>query len=130
MKILATVIIALAFVACKNTKQAANDKIQSIEVADGWEASESEGGDYVLHYQNIEDVSNPRLKKEFYILDAKGEKVFESSTYGGYVKWLDATKVEYFSPPGVMNPNDSKDDLIMIYDIEKKMSYSKSELSK
>jgi len=130
MRHLLIIALLVSFAACKNAQQnQASDKVSTPEVQEGWNSVESEGGAYKLYFQNINDVANPRLEKKFYLTDADGNKIYESSTYGGYVKWLDATKLEYFSPPGVMPPDKEKDDLVMIYDIEKETSYPKSQLS-
>ncbi|MEQ9467667.1 MAG: hypothetical protein RLN88_09655 [Ekhidna sp.] len=116
---------------CKNSKQTVTKETDTKAKADlqsDWEKVENESGAYVLYYMSIVDQNNTSPKRDFYIEDQNGNKVFESSVYGGYVKWYDASKVEYFSTPGVMPSNMEKDDFIMIYDIDTGESYKKSSL--
>ncbi len=130
MKIALVILSFVLIVGCKNTQQSkSNDQIVLSQEGSNWKKVENETGTYTLYYQDIDDVQNPKLKKDFYISDASGKRVFENSIYGGYVKWYDATKIEFFSPPGVMPPDKEKDDLVLIYDLVEKQSYSKSKLS-
>ena len=132
MRTLVALMAIFLVASCKNSQQASSEpggekSMVEPTVQDGnWESSRSASDTYTLFYEVKDDVQNPKIRKAFYIVDASGEKVYENAIYGGYVKWLDATKVEYFSPPGVMPANSSKDDFIMIYDLESGKTYKKS----
>lgn len=125
------IIIGFAF-GCKNAKQPSSEDSEvdnSVISSQGsWKSVKNETADYILYYEVKEDVKNPKTEQKFYVTDVTGNKIFESEVYGGYVKWYDATKVEYFSPPGVMPSNMEKDDFIMIYDIVEDKAFKKSNL--
>lgn len=94
-----------------------------------WIKEANESGSYVLVRQVVDDPQNPGARVSFYVLDSNSnEKMFESSINGGYVKWFDDTRIEFFSPPGMMPSTMSKDDFVTIYDVEKETSVKKSEL--
>jgi len=135
MRPLIILIFAALFVkGCKHTKQVAyeTNSIESnseslIDKELGWRKLPNKTGDYVLYIEIVEEnIKVTQLKRTFYIKNAKGEKIFEDSIYGGYVKWNDDSKIEYFNTPGVIPPNYDKDDFITIFDVNKGISYPKS----
>jgi|GEM_PF-6887094 len=66
----------------------------------------------------------------FYILDKSGEKVFEKVIDSGYTNWYSDQAIEYYQNPGMPSTEISKNDLIMIYDIESGLTKSKTDYLK
>ena len=128
MRVLTLVLFVVSFLGgCKQSKQVTAESKNTTTIENGWEKTPNAKSNYFLYVEVVkDDVKNPRAKRQFYVADADGNKVIEESIYGGYVKWVDDLKVEYFSTPGVLPSNHNKSDYIMIYDIMKEESYVKS----
>lgn len=128
MRILYIILVAAFIVeGCKQSKNISSESKSTSTMEDGWKKTPNSKNNYFLYVEVVEEsAQNPVVKKRFYIADEEGNKVFEESIYGGYVKWVDDTKVEYFNTPGVIPADYNKNDFIMIYDIEKGKSYTKS----
>lgn len=122
-------VIASLLLGCKNAQQNSSAAGEMAESNERWDQQKSENGDYIL-YQDKQDVQNPMLKRDFFIENTSGEKLYEGSIVGGYVQWYDNAKIEFFSPPGVMPEGATKDDYVMIYDLDTKTTYKKSTLNK
>lgn len=138
LKIIIPVLVLLA--ACKNTQttsQTTAPEPPAKDMADAtgdaqdgdWERVKNANGQYTLNYEKKKtDVKQPRTTVNFYVTDSNSKKLYEGTIYGGYVKWYDSTKVEFFSPPGTMPADSSIDDYAMIYDIVMDKTYKKSSL--
>ena len=112
-----TLLVAIA--GCKQSKQVASESKEVSIIEDGWKKTPNANRDYFLYLEVLDEgAENSAAKRSFYIADADGNKIYEESIYGGYVKWIDSSKVEYFSTPGALPPSRSKEDFIMIYDLE------------
>lgn len=100
------------------------------ELPDEWQRKACNSGKYFLFFDGGKSVSNPLARKDFYVEDKEGNRIYEGFTNGGYVKWYDNTKIEFFNPPGVVRREESQADFVTIYDVETGKSFKKSNLTK
>lgn len=128
-----TLTIMSFFTYCKQCKPLQNSSdSKSINQNVTWKKLKSpKGGKYTLFYAEKEaDLSNPSSEINFYVLDKKCNKVYEGLVHGGYVKWYDATRLEYFNIPGMMPENMSREDFTTIYDLKNQKGFKLSDLKK
>lgn len=111
---------------CKPLKKGNHSKNQK----EGWKKVKSpKRGEYMLFYvEKGADLSNPSSEIRFHVLDKKCNKVYEGLIHGGYVKWYDANRLEYFNMPGIMSEDMTREDFVIIYDLKKQQEIKLSEL--
>lgn len=92
----------------KSLQTEENDEI----ICDG-----NESQTFELCQTNLNDSQVDALRKFLIYEKSTGKVVFEKSVSGGYVKWIDDTKVEFYSVPGIIKEGESKKDFIKTYDV-------------
>ncbi|MFY0601683.1 MAG: hypothetical protein JXR03_18565 [Cyclobacteriaceae bacterium] len=84
---------------------------------------------FELCQTDLNDSQVDDLRK-FLVIDKKSDKVvFEKSVSGGYVKWIDDSKIEFYSVPGIMKEGQSKSDFVKIYDLQSNKIIKKTDSS-
>ncbi|MEP0365997.1 MAG: hypothetical protein ABJN36_10950 [Cyclobacteriaceae bacterium] len=92
----------------KSLQTEENDEI----ICDG-----NESQTFELCQTNLNDSQVDALRKFLIYEKSSGKVVLEKSVVGGYVKWVDDTKVEFYTVPGIIKDGQSKNDFIKIYDV-------------
>lgn len=86
-------------------------------------------GRYVLCVNEKKATAqNPRNNVKYFVFDLKSNKVaYEENLGAGYVKWFSETQIERFRTPGIIQKDQTNDDIATLYNLETGKSVTKKQ---
>lgn len=137
-----TIIAVLTLYGCASSKVDKNSMTATMEDAYKKIATEkfgtnvqfvkSPGERFVMCVHDIKGtVKQPRNSLKYFVFDTKENKVVHEENLGsGTVDWFNETKVERFKTPGMIQKDQTMDDITTLYDVISKTSVTKSQFLK
>ncbi len=130
-----TTLVLLILSNCKSVQKHDNsmDEVKSIlESVDGGEFDciDNASGSFTLCSNRLkEDPLKPNQLLKFLVLNKESNKIiYSNSVTGGYVKWMDNEKLEFYSQPGIIPEGKSQNDYIKVYNVVTEKLITKSNL--